>query len=175
MTAEQRADLNALVRRFADGDRLAFQPLFDGLWPVLVAFTDRALGSPADGEDAAQQAILKVFSRIVDYDRTRDGVSWALTMAAFEVMTVRKQRQRRREAGTVPLDVQDVAPSQEDEVMRAQLLTALREAIGELAPRDREALASILGDGEREGGETARKRRTRAITRLRDVWRRVHG
>jgi DNA-directed RNA polymerase specialized sigma24 family protein len=175
MNAERRADLNVLIRRFADGDRSAFQPLFDGLWPVLVAFTGRALPSTADAEDAAQQTVLKVFSRIVDYDRTRDGLTWVLAMAAFEVMTIRKQSARRREIATVPLDVQDVGLDQEESLMRDQVRTALREAVGELSPGDQEALAPIFGDTEPPAGETARKRRTRAIERLRAVWRKVHG
>ena len=83
--------------QFADGDRAAFQPLFDALWPVLLTFTSRTLERTADAEDAAQQAMLKVFSRIADFDRGRDGVSWALGIAGYEVMTLRKRRFRALE------------------------------------------------------------------------------
>jgi RNA polymerase sigma factor (sigma-70 family) len=175
MDAERRADLNVLIRRFADGDRTAFQPLFGRLWPVLVAFTGRTLPTSADAEDAAQQAVIKVFSRIVDYDRTRDGLSWVLTMAAFEVMTIRKQRHRRREQAAVPVELADSGASQEEAMMREQLRAAVREAAGELSPHDQDALAHMFGDTAPPSGETARKRRTRAVERLRAVWRRVHG
>src|SRR3954470_6617288 len=97
MEAARRRQIQAWMVQFADGERAAFQPLFDALWPVLLAFASRALGPVADAEDAAQAAMLKVFSRIVDFDRARDGVSWALSIAGYEVMTVRKQRARRRE------------------------------------------------------------------------------
>src|SRR6188768_3808799 len=104
MDAERRRQIQAWMVQFADGERAAFQALFDALWPVLLAFTARALPQTADAEDAAQQAMLKVFSRIADFDRRRDGVSWALGIASYEVMTVRKQRSRRREAGAAALE-----------------------------------------------------------------------
>ncbi|MGK3997181.1 RNA polymerase sigma factor [Sorangium sp. So ce1024] len=142
MEAERRRELTALMIRFADGDRSAFERLFDGLWPVLLAFTTRALPSRADAEDTAQQAILKVFSRSVDFDRERDALSWALTITAYEVMTVRKQRQRRREADGVELgSVQDPAPTQEEQLVADDLRAALRAVVGELPARDQAALA----------------------------------
>jgi RNA polymerase sigma-70 factor, ECF subfamily len=175
MNAEQRVGLNRLVRRYADGDRSAFQALFDQLWPALLAFTKRALGSQADGEDAAQQALLKVFSRIVDFDRARDGLSWALTIAAYEVMTIRKQRARRREQGEVPPTVQDHGPTQEESAMRADLRAAVQEILGGLSARDQEALGYLLNDVDPVTDETGRKRRFRALERLRAAWRRAHG
>jgi DNA-directed RNA polymerase specialized sigma24 family protein len=77
--------------RFADGDRGAFREVFDGLWPMSLALATRSLMQRADAEDVAQRAILKVFDRIVDLDRERDGVAWAMTITAFEVLTMRKQ------------------------------------------------------------------------------------
>jgi RNA polymerase sigma-70 factor (ECF subfamily) len=175
MNAEQRTELNTLIRRYADGERPAFGPLFDRLWPALLAFTTRTLASRADGEDAAQQAILKVFSRIVDFDRARDGLSWALAIAACEVMTIRKQRARRREGGEVPLTTAAEAPSQEESAMRAELRAALQEVLGGLSPQDQQALAYVFGDAAPATDETGRKRRFRALERLRAAWRRAHG
>jgi RNA polymerase sigma-70 factor, ECF subfamily len=175
MNAEQRAEVNTLIRRYADGERSAFQPLFDRLWPALLAFTQRTLASQADGEDAAQQAILKVFSRIVDFDRARDGLSWALAIAAYEVLTIRKQRARRREGGEVPPTVMDAGPSQEESAMGAELRAALQDILGGLSPQDQQALAYLSGDGEPATDETGRKRRFRALERLRAAWRRAHG
>jgi RNA polymerase sigma factor (sigma-70 family) len=175
MDAEQRGELNTLLRQYADGERAAFQPLFDRLWPALLAFTRRAQGSQADGEDAAQQALLKVFARIVDFDRERDGLSWALAIAVYETMTIRKQRARRRDAGEVPPTIQDERPNQEESAMRAELRAAVQEILGGLSPRDQEALAYLFTGAEPARDETARKRRFRALERLRAAWRRAHG
>jgi RNA polymerase sigma-70 factor (ECF subfamily) len=176
MDAERRRQLQAWMVRFADGDRAAFQPLFEALWPVLLAFTSRALERPADAEDAAQQAMVKVFSRVADFDRSRDGASWALGIAGFEVMTLRKQRARRREGGAAVLDrVAHQGPGLEERAIAAELERAVVDLVGALPERDRAALAYAFTGEPPPTDETSRKRRFRALGRLRAAWRRAHG
>jgi len=159
--------------RFADGERAAFQPLFDALWPVLLAFTSRTLEPTADAEDAAQAAMLKVFSRIADFDRGRDGVSWALGIAGYEVMTVRKQRSRRREAGSGSFErMEQQGANVEERLLADELREVVRSLVGELPERDRAALAYAFTGAAPPTDETARKRRFRALERLRSALRR---
>src|SRR5439155_540588 len=87
----ERAELRRLMQRLADGDRGAFSPAFALLWPRLRAFAVRYVGA-ADGEDAAQAALLRVFSRAGEYDADRDALAWALGIAAWECRTLRRQR-----------------------------------------------------------------------------------
>lgn len=164
------------MSRFADGDRAAFRVIFDGLWPAIVELTTRLVGDNAEAEDAAQRALIKVFHRISQLDPTRDGVAWALTIAAYEALTVRNHRARRRERGADldPEVIVDDAGSPRDHVIASQLRSAMHAVLGELAARDQEALQAML-DGDGSPGETQRKRRFRALTRLRAAWRRTHG
>jgi RNA polymerase sigma factor (sigma-70 family) len=171
--AAERARLHTAVVRFAGGDRASFREVFDGLWPVCLSLAKRTLHETADAEDTAQRAILKVFDRIVDFDRERDGVSWALTITAFEILTTRKQRMRRREDAR-ELDVVDERPNASDMLLEQELRANVRDLIGEMLDRDREALEVLLS-GEKPTGETARKRRYRALERLRAAWRKAHG
>jgi RNA polymerase sigma factor (sigma-70 family) len=173
MTPVERSRLHAAMVRFADGDRAAFREVFDGLWPLCLAIATRALGHREDAEDTAQKALLKVFDRIVDLDRERDGVAWAVTLAAFEVLTARKQRARRRE-DFVEADVAHDAETAPDQLVRRELVDSIAATIGELSARDRDALAALLA-GAKTAGETERKRRYRAIERLRAAWRKAHG
>lgn len=176
MNRAQRRQIHEHMVRFADGDRSAFRPVFSELWPVLVGFCRGMHLDPADAEDAAQQALLKVFSRIPDLDRSRDAVSWALTIAAYEVLTLRKQRTRRREAdGGLPDERVDAGAGPEEAAIARDLQEALRDALGELDPRDQEALREVLADLDPVPGETGRKRRYRAIQRLKDLWWRIYG
>jgi RNA polymerase sigma-70 factor (ECF subfamily) len=175
MTPARRREIHDSMVRFADGVRAAFRLIFDALWPVLLSFTSRTLTIRADAEDAAQRALLKVFDQIVDMDRARDGVAWAVTIAAYEVMTIRRQHQRRRErSDEVLVAVADGAPSPTDHVVREELRAAVRAAIGELPDRDQVVLFAALDDVAMSG-ETERKRRFRAFGRLRDLWRKTHG
>jgi DNA-directed RNA polymerase specialized sigma24 family protein len=177
MTPDQRRQIHDAMVRFADGDRTAFRTVFDGLWPVLLGISARSLAVRADAEDAAQHALLKVFSRIADMDRGRDGVAWAITIASFEVMTARRQRQRRREAPDDALmATADHAPQADERVWRAQMNDAVRATVGGLAERDQVALAAWLDEAAPTAPtETVRKRRFRAIERLRAAWRNAHG
>src|SRR5438093_12134333 len=109
MEPGERAELRRLMERLADGDRAAFAPVFSLLWPRLRAFAVRFAG-PADGEDAAQAALLKVFSRASEYDRQRDALTWVLAIAFWECRSLRRKRSRERPppaepAGATPEDV----------------------------------------------------------------------
>ncbi|MEJ7601576.1 MAG: sigma-70 family RNA polymerase sigma factor [Kofleriaceae bacterium] len=173
MNPPDRRATHAAMLRFADGDRSAFREVFDSLWPVLLAVASRALPGRADSEDAAQRAILKVFDRIVDLDRDRDGVAWAITIVGFEILTLRRQSQRRRE-DDVEVNPHDPREAADDLLIDQELRQAVHHVIARLGERDRGALSELLL-GDKPRGEAARKRRFRAVERLRAAWRKAHG
>jgi DNA-directed RNA polymerase specialized sigma24 family protein len=173
MTPAERRSLHDAMVRFADGERAAFDVVFTGLWPLVLAVASRGLPDPRDAEDAAQTALLKVFARIVDLDRGRDGVAWAVTVTAWEVRTLRKRRTRSREGPLDGVDAKD-ADDPEATAVGRDLLAAVSTLVGDLSPLDQAALASAFADEENSDG-TMRKRRQRALARLRDAWRRFHG
>src|SRR5262252_4476129 len=94
--AERKAVHDAMVR-LADGDRSAVRQLLDALWPILLAFARRGVALE-DAEDVAQETFLRICARISDFDRTRDGLSWAFGIAKYEVLTQRRRQRRLREA-----------------------------------------------------------------------------
>jgi RNA polymerase sigma factor (sigma-70 family) len=176
MDPDRRRQIQDWMVRFADGDRGAFRALFQALWPVVLAFASKGLERQADAEDAAQQAMLKVFSRIVDFDRSRDGLSWALGIAGFEVMTIRKQRTRRRETGAAALaDIAKSGGGAEEQVIAEELRSAVATLVGELSERDQAALAHAFRGEPPPTDERSRKQKLRALERLRAAWRKVHG
>ena len=172
------AALEQLLIRASEGDRAALRPLFDLLWPFLLRIATRGLSVRADAEDAAQRAILTVFDQLPDLDRRRSPVAWTATIAWYEVLTVRRRIARRREdaRGTTLLEEHPAAtPDPEVQLGEAELAQAVRDAVGELPERDRQALAAFWSDDPMSTGETPRKRRARAIHRLRGLWRRTDG
>src|SRR5262245_40014132 len=122
--------------RLADGDRTAFDPLFDALWPVLRRFCRRALGNDADGDDAAQEALVRVLARAGDLERDRDALTWALTLAAWECRTVRRRRQRRRDDVALADDVAGGDDAPEAIAVRRELLAAASDALDSLSATD---------------------------------------
>jgi RNA polymerase sigma-70 factor, ECF subfamily len=177
MDAVRRKTIHEAMVRLADGDRSAMRVLVSELWPVVLAFAKRGLRHEQDAEDVAQEVFLRICSRISDFETTRDGLSWAFGIASYEIMTQRKRRSRRRELSVDrAMEMQlDPHASQEDRVIRTELLEAMTEVLGELSGEDRASLG-IDGNGASEvPSATLRKRRQRAIDRLRIIWRRLYG
>lgn len=97
----------------------------------------------------------------------------AMTITAFEILTTRKQRARRRDDAR-EWDAEDVRPIASEQLIERELIASIRALIGEMSELDREALEAML-HGAKPSGETERKRRFRAIERLRAAWRKAHG
>jgi RNA polymerase sigma-70 factor (ECF subfamily) len=171
-----REQLHRDLVRLADGDRGAFDPAFRALWPVLLRFCGRALQGDPRAEDVAQVALMKLFARASEMDPERDGLSWALGIAAWECRTARQQGRRSKEqpapAEALALAVADATP--ESLLIQRDLEAAALEIIGTLKPADADALRLAM-DGERPAGPTFRKRLERAVSRLRSAWRTTNG
>ncbi|HKY33395.1 MAG TPA: RNA polymerase sigma factor [Candidatus Polarisedimenticolia bacterium] len=180
MERGERDRLQAMMIRLADGDRSAFHPVFELLWPLLRRFAARLLPRAEDADDAAQQALINIFSRAAAFDPRRDALSWALGIAFHECRTQRRRLSRRRE---IPLGAPDELPSGLDgmeSLLAARLQSqAVLELLGELRPADREAvLAAVGAEGSTRpaiGAAAYRKRVQRAFARLRRAWRQRHG
>lgn len=175
MEPAERFALNAAMARLADGDRSTFSAVFETLWPLLEGFARRLSGNAADGEDAAQQALLKVFEHAHRYDPERDAAAWALAITAHECNAMRRKRRaepladEERKLRTAEADPEAAAISRD-------LIAAATEALGSLRSDDAATLAAAWG-GERPAiAPTAfRKRVQRATLRLRAAWRSRHG
>jgi RNA polymerase sigma-70 factor (ECF subfamily) len=187
VTTAARAQIRDLLARLADGDRRAIEPAFDALWPIVRQFCARAVPTAADAEDAAQQAIVRAFEQIADYDRERDGLAWVLTIAGYEARTIRRRAGRRREDPLGPfsrggrareLTAHEADP--ETALVEQDLVAAAREVLASLKVEDAATLAAALGlpgANARDGvaPATFRKRLQRALERLRVAWRTKHG
>jgi RNA polymerase sigma factor (sigma-70 family) len=177
--AHEREALRRDLGRLADGDRSAFDAVFAAALPLVRNLARRMVG-PSDADDAAQEALIKVFSRASDFDSRRDALTWVMAIASYECRTIRRRRQRRRD---LPLEH---APDRrtdtpEEQLLDREILRALDEILGGLSQADVAAIAAAL-EGGRAGalGVTAptfRKRLQRALSRFRAAWqeRESHG
>ena len=175
VTPEARAEIQALLVRLSEGDRSAIEPAFHALWSILGRFSARALGSSAEAEDAAQQALMKVFGQVAGFDRAKDGVAWVLTIASYECRTSRRRTERRREqAIDSAADLASGERTPEALAVQRDLEAAAREILDGLGEDDARAILAAL-DENRPADATFRKRLQRALGRLRLAWRTKHG
>lgn len=167
--------LDALMARLAEGDRAVFHEVFERLWSPTYRLCLTLLKNEADAADAAQEAMAKILQRASDYDRTRAAMPWALAIAAWECRTLRRKLTRRREVPELDTN-QHTGQDTQEELVRRDLIQAALSAVGELSATDRETLmATFLDESPTVGGATFRKRRERALGRLRDAWKRLYG
>jgi RNA polymerase sigma-70 factor (ECF subfamily) len=167
--------LDTLMARLADGDRSAFSEVFKRLWAPVERLCLNLLRNEADAADAAQQALAKIFERASDYDRGRPALPWALAIAAWECRTLRRRLLRRREVSDEVV-TEPHAESVQDQIVQRDLAQAALAAMGELSENDREALiATFWDESAAVSGATLRKRRERALARLREAWRKLYG
>ena len=174
MSNVPNAELDSLLAQLADGDRAAFTDVFRLLWRPVLRLCTSMLRNEADAADAAQQALEKILVRCTDYDRKRAALPWALAIAAWECRTLARKRTRRRE---LPEDnAPELGSGSEDELTRRELVAAGIAALGELSPEDRDVLvATFWEEAASVSGATLRKRRERALKRLRDTFKRLYG
>lgn len=172
--AQDDQALDLAMRRLADGDRAAFDEVFDTLWPILRRYALRVLGDGARAEDAAQRALLKMFERAATYDPRRSALAWALAFVFWECRT-EQARERRARRGELPRELSCPEETPEQALGRLEWERAARELVDRLPDEQR---ALVWADVEPELGavlagrpSTLRKRRQRLLERLRAAFR----
>lgn len=115
-----------------------------------------------------------MLTRCQEHDRSRPALPWAMAIAGWECRTLAKKRLRRRE---LPEEhAADLASGFEEELAHQQLLSAAVSSLGELSESERAALvATFWEEAASAQGATLRKRRERALKRLRDTFKRLYG
>ncbi len=126
----------------------------------------------------AQRALVTLFSRASDFDPSRDALGWAIELTAWEI---RSERKRRARARTEPLPERfaELAGADDPEAAATdgELARAVRAALEELDEADRATIEAVLDEARPDGiaQATFRKRKERAMGRLRTMWRVLHG
>jgi RNA polymerase sigma-70 factor (ECF subfamily) len=166
------------MARLADGDRRALREVHDAVRLPMIEAARRVLGPGPDAEDAAQNALHKLFAQASDYDRRRRVLPWAVALVVFEARTIRKQHQRRR------IDALDTgrfaaiasgSAAPEELLGEAEVARVVEGLVGALSEADRATVRDVLAENEEGRGPAFRKRKQRALERLREAWRTIHG
>jgi RNA polymerase sigma-70 factor (ECF subfamily) len=140
-----------LVARTLEGDQEAFGELVDRHRLAVYRAALTALGSPAEAEDAAQEAFLLAYRRLESFRGAASFKTWLLSIAWHQAINRRRGLARvwRRMVGTSPYgnehdrvmaSVASAERTPEEATAHRQLVCAVRLEIMALKPRLREAL-----------------------------------
>jgi RNA polymerase sigma-70 factor (ECF subfamily) len=138
----------ALLVRYARGDQTAARALTLRHAPRALSLARRMLGDPAEAEDVAQEAMLRLWRIAPDWRAGEAKVSTWLYRVTVNLCTDRLRRNRAR---MVPMEdapePEDEAPTAQDGLEAGERMRALTEAIAGLPERQREAVRLRHLDG----------------------------
>ena len=139
-----------LVARARRGDPAAFGELVERHRSAVYRAALAALGSPADAEDAAQDAFLLAYRRLDSFRGDASFKTWLLTNTWHQAINRRRSLTsvcRRMVAPNTEEDAEAAmtgiasgGPSPEQAAEQEQLRRGIREAIRALSPKLRDAL-----------------------------------
>ncbi|WP_089232098.1 RNA polymerase sigma factor [Tropicimonas sediminicola] len=141
--AESETSDEALLIRYADGDRAAARALTVRLTPRVLSLAQRMLGELAEAEDVAQEAMLRLWKIAPDWRTGEAQVSTWLYRVAMNLCTDRLRRRRSTgldEAFGDGVEPPDETPGADDRLRQAERAIALQAALEELPERQRQAV-----------------------------------
>lgn len=193
LLADEKASKTAvesnLIRRILRGENELFYDLVQPYERAVFIAATSILGNDADGEEVAQEAMLKAFKYLGRFRHEAKFSTWLIQIAINEAkMRLRKDRRRLHqsidegqttgEGDYIPTDFADWRPIPSDALEQSELRSALRKAILSLAEKYRSVLvlrdvqqrsiaetAQILGISE----ENVKTRTSRARLQMRDA------
>lgn len=127
-----------LIARSAAGDKVAYGLLVRRHLPRVLAVSRRMLGSEALAEEAAQEALLRLWTHAGSYEPEKAKLTTWLTRITANICLDRL-RKRGEEAWPENFDVA-LPPSQEREFMDGQVAARVNAALQTLPERQRLAL-----------------------------------
>lgn len=137
----QEPDENEWIQRSLEGDPSAFSCLVLRYQDVAVNLARRITGSRTDGEDVAQEAFLRAYRKLHQFDPAREFRAWLLGITANLAKNHIRRRTRRE-------DREQADPLlQEEKNERDPRLAALLEAMEALSASERAILTLKYMEG----------------------------
>jgi RNA polymerase sigma-70 factor (ECF subfamily) len=129
----------AWLQRAAAGDEAAFAQLVDRHLHRVHALAWRALGSTADAEDVAQEALLRAWRQLPSWETGKALFSTWLHRVTLNLVNDRL-RSRREQVPIEDVELVSAAPGPERGASDAQRARRVRDALHALPERQRDAM-----------------------------------
>lgn len=134
-----------LVARAKQGDQEAFAALVEANQNRIYTLAVRMTGNPEDGADMAQEAFLRAWRSLPDFQGGSSFATWLYRLASNVCIDFLRKKKRQEDAvslddGENPLPLPDRRFDPEDEVQRRELRRALNGAILKLSDEHRQVI-----------------------------------
>ena len=108
-----------IVARVLAGEGRAADLLFDAHWPRVWRIAASVTGSRTVAEDAAQEAMIRAFARLEEFDRDRDFAPWVGRIAARCAVDAVRRRPVIAPLGDLPEQSSLVLSLPDEEILAA--------------------------------------------------------
>jgi RNA polymerase sigma factor (sigma-70 family) len=159
------AELDRLARRAADGDRAALSELVREIQHPMYRLALRFLGNPVDAQDACQEILILIVTRLGTFEGRSRFSTWAYTVAVRSLLRTRKRlyesavRGAEEYAAALDAGMGDVDPTLEEveyRLLSEEVRISCTYGMLLCLPRPQRAaylLADVLGLNDGEGAE----------------------
>lgn len=130
----QAARMNELIEQIAEGSTEAFHELFEYYAPRIKAYLIRLGAEAGTADELAQEAMLNVWRKAVQFDRKKASAgTWIFTIARnLRIDAIRREKRPELDPED-PALVPDNDPAPDAEVQRGEEAVLVREAISKLS------------------------------------------
>ncbi len=164
-TDELAGQLDGLARRASEGDREALSELVREIQHPMYRLALRFLGNPDDAEDACQEILIRIVTRLGTFEGRSKFSTWAYTVAVRSLLRTRKRlyesavRGAEEYAAALDAGMGDVDPTLEEaeyRLLSEEVRISCTYGMLLCLPRAQRAaylLADVLGLTDGEGAE----------------------
>ena len=141
---KREADLIEAARQ---GDERAFEQLLRPYRRGLLTMACRLTGNPEDGQEVAQEAIVKIYRYLGSFQAGRSFKSWTYKIVVNAAHDFMKRQGRNRQAVHLqinPGEGEDLDPARH--YLNGEIRETIRSCLRQLSPRERTVFC--LRDGE---------------------------
>ncbi|MEX2285153.1 MAG: RNA polymerase sigma factor [Gemmatimonadota bacterium] len=107
------------ITRAKDGDRAALESVIRAVQPDVYQLALRFLWHPQDAEDATQEILIRVITRLASFRGESSFRTWVYRVACNALLTLRKQRMEHRAVSFEEFG-EDLAQGLSDEALRVE-------------------------------------------------------
>jgi len=155
----QTVGVGELVAAAARGDQSAWTALVERYLPLVYSIVRRFRLSDKDAEDVSQTVWLRLVEHLDAIREPKALPGWIATTTRHEILAVLGAKRRTDPmdpTGSWLLDLQGTFVDLDDELLRAEAASALRNGLAELEPEQRTLLLLLVEDPPVSYGEISR-------------------